>query len=101
MGIGPVALTVGTVSDGEPVPTVVDNLFENKQIPKNSIAIFYQPTTSGDGELNGQLTFGGVEEEKVKGKMQYVDVTSKEPASNYWGVWEVFTRCLSYSLMLQ
>ena len=63
LGIGPVDLTEGTVSDGKPVPTVTDNLFAQGTISSNSIGIFYEPTTS-DNAVNGELTFGGVDASK-------------------------------------
>ena len=64
LGIGPVELTIGTVSDNQPVPTVTDNLYDRKLIPKNSIGISYAPTIGSGGDLSGQLTFGGEEESK-------------------------------------
>ncbi|EJD07268.1 acid protease [Fomitiporia mediterranea MF3/22] len=86
LGIGPVALTVGTVSDGKEVPTVTDNLYEEKLIPNNSLGIFYAPTIDSAGKLNGQLCFGGEDHTKVTGKLTYFPVTSTSPASNYWGI---------------
>lgn len=63
LGIGPVDLTTGTLSTGQPVPTVTDNLFSQGTISSDSIGISYQPTTS-DGQLNGELDFGGVDTSK-------------------------------------
>ena len=56
LGIGPVDLTTGTVSDGHPVPTVTDNLYKEKLISAESIGISYVPTSgtsssSGSGAL--------------------------------------------------
>ena len=63
LGIGPVDLTEGTVSDNNPVPTVTDNLYSQGTIANNAIGIFYQPTTEA-GALNGSLNFGGVDSSK-------------------------------------
>lgn len=63
LGIGPVDLTEGTVSDNKPVPTVTDNLFAQGSISANSIGISYEPSTS-DNAVNGELKFGGVDESK-------------------------------------
>ncbi len=63
LGIGPVDLTEGTVSDNQPVPTVTDNLYAQGTIANSSIGIFYQPTTEA-GALNGSLHFGGVDSSK-------------------------------------
>ncbi|KAK7681605.1 hypothetical protein QCA50_015338 [Cerrena zonata] len=66
LGIGPVDLTEGTVSDGKPVPTVTDNLFAQGSISSNSIGIFYEPTTGTDA-INGELAFGSVDSSKITG----------------------------------
>ena len=63
LGIGPVDLTAGTLSTGEPVPTVTDNLFAQGTIASDSIGIFYEPTT-GSNTVNGELTFGGTDTSK-------------------------------------
>ena len=63
LGVGPVDLTEGTVGGNTPVPTVTDNLFAQGAIANDSIGIFYQPTTES-GELNGELTFGGIDSSK-------------------------------------
>ena len=63
LGIGPVDLTEGTVSDNQPVPTVTDNLYSQGAIASNSIGIFYQPTTES-GAVNGELNFGGIDSSK-------------------------------------
>ena len=63
LGIGPVDLTDSTLSTGQPIPTVTDNLFAQGTIGNDSLGISYEPTTS-DGAVNGELTFGGVDSTK-------------------------------------
>ena len=63
LGVGPVDLTQGTVSSGGLVPTVTDNLFSQGTITSDSLGIFFEPTT-GSGDVNGELTFGGVDSSK-------------------------------------
>ena len=63
LGVGPTDLTQGTVSGTSLVPTVVDNLFSQGTIANDSLGIFYQPTTD-EGAINGELTFGGVDDSK-------------------------------------
>lgn len=86
LGIRPVELTVGTVSNNQPVPTVADNLYEAKLIPKNSIGISYTPTLGTAGTLSGETTFGGEDSGTYVGELSYVPVTSKSPAGSYWGI---------------
>ncbi|KAI8994194.1 acid protease [Trametes punicea] len=85
LGIGPVDLTVGTVSGNQPVPTVTDNLFAQGTIKNDTLGIFYQPTTQNDA-LNGELSFGGVDTSKITSDVTYVPITSTSPASAYWGI---------------
>ncbi|KAI0076323.1 acid protease [Panus rudis PR-1116 ss-1] len=85
LGIGPVDLTEGTVSNTQVVPTVTDNLFAQGEISSNSIGIFYQPTT-GENTVNGELNFGGVDSSRITGDVNFVPITSTSPASHYWGI---------------
>lgn len=92
LGIGPVDLTQGTVSNGQEVPTVTDNLFSQGTISSNSIGISYEPTTASPsstdspGVMNGELTFGGTDSTKTTGEISFVPITKTSPASNYWGI---------------
>jgi len=86
LGIGPADLTKGTVSGTTTVPTVTDNLFAQGSITNDSIGISYEPTTSTDAVSNGELTFGGVDNSKTTGDVNFVPITSTSPASQYWGI---------------
>ena len=46
------------------MPTVTDNLYKQGTIPTESIGIFYQPTTSTEEVANGEMTFGGTDDER-------------------------------------
>ncbi|PSR70558.1 hypothetical protein PHLCEN_2v13597 [Hermanssonia centrifuga] len=85
LGIGPVDLTSGTVSGTDMVPTVTDNLFSQGTIVSDSIGISYEPTTT-EGAINGELDFGGVDESKITGEVNFVPITSTQPAGSYWGI---------------
>ncbi|KAJ7022718.1 acid protease [Mycena alexandri] len=102
LGIGPVDLTTGTMgSSDECIPTVTDNLVKQKTIPSACIGICYEPTTT-DEPANGCLSFGGPDSSKqvshsssralcsrdhrYTGDLDYVPITKKSPASNYWGI---------------
>ncbi|KAH8818717.1 acid protease [Flagelloscypha sp. PMI_526] len=92
LGIGPTDLTIGTLSDKtQPVPTVLDNLFAQKSIPTSSLGISYVPTTSTEELPNGELTFGGTDHARYSGDLNYVPVTSTDPASRYWGIDQTVT----------
>ena len=54
----------GTVASTSSVPTVTDNLYKQGTIPTESIGIFYQPTTSTEEVANGEMTFGGTDDER-------------------------------------
>ncbi|KIY62840.1 acid protease [Cylindrobasidium torrendii FP15055 ss-10] len=85
LGIGPVALTEGTLSDSsKTIPTVTDNLADAGSIKKNAIGIFYAPASEDD--TAGTLTWGGADSSLYTGDLNYVPITSTSPASAYWGV---------------
>ncbi|KAI5119244.1 hypothetical protein M0805_008795 [Coniferiporia weirii] len=90
LGIGPVALTEGTVSGVSSVPTVTDNLLSQGTISDEVIGIYYAPTQS-DSVTNGELTFGGTDSAKFTGSITYTSITSTSPASLYWGIDESIT----------
>lgn len=82
-------MTVGTVSSLDSVPTVTDNLYKAGLIASDELGIFYKPAQSGTGY--GELTWGGVDKTKVVGSVNYVGITSTQPAANYWGVDQTIT----------
>ena len=96
--IGPVDLTVGTLSpdSGSSIPTVTDNLFSQGTISSDSIGISFEPATSQsdeNGELtwgkssskvfeelgNSSLVLGGVDSSKFTGSITFVLVGSPSP----------------------
>ncbi|KAI0789828.1 acid protease [Abortiporus biennis] len=85
LGIGPVDLTQGTVSNTETVPTVTDNLFAQGTISQDMIGISYEPTTA-ENVSNGELSFGSVDASKTTGDVNFVPITSTQPAGSYWGI---------------
>lgn len=84
LGIGPVDLTSGTVSDTDAVPTVMDNLLSQGTISSEVIGVYYAPAAGSDS--SGEITFGGADSGKYTGDIAYADVTATSPASEYWGV---------------
>nr|VWO96740.1 Aspartyl proteinase [Ganoderma boninense] len=84
LGIGPTALTGGTVSDGSLVPTVLDNAYSQGLVDQDVIGISFAPASSEDP--SGVLTFGGVDESRTAGPINYVSITGISPASQYVGI---------------
>ncbi|KJA23239.1 hypothetical protein HYPSUDRAFT_138000 [Hypholoma sublateritium FD-334 SS-4] len=99
LGIGPVDLTTGTVSGTTTVPTVTDNLFAQKTIPTESIAISFNPTTES-GQVNGEMTFGSTDASKFTGAITFTPITKTSPASEYWGIDQTITYGSSGSALL-
>ncbi|KAH9934531.1 acid protease [Epithele typhae] len=85
LGIGPVALTEGSTSGSEAIPTVTDNMFSQGLIEADLVGITFVPSTVLES-TNGQLSFGAVDESKYTGDITYVPITSTSPASYYVGI---------------
>ncbi|KAH9065697.1 aspartic peptidase A1 [Lactarius vividus] len=87
LGIGPVDLTLGTLSPdtNTPIPTVTDNLFSQGTITSNLVAVSFEPTTTASVK-NGELTFGGTDSTKFTGTLTFIPGTTTFPASEFWGI---------------
>ncbi|KAM3532974.1 hypothetical protein MY4038_003789 [Beauveria bassiana] len=86
-GVGPVALTKNTVADEATVPTFLNNLFKKKLIPEEVFSVYFHPETGGDSnDVNGELTFGGVDSTKFSGQISYVPTQKSGGAAPFWGV---------------
>ncbi|KAG1842530.1 aspartic peptidase domain-containing protein [Suillus subalutaceus] len=90
LGLGPVDLTEGTVSNADEVPTVMDNLYKQKKISSEVLGVFFAPASSDDA--SGELTFGGYDDSKFTGDISYAPITSSSPANTYWG----FNQSITY-----
>ena len=88
LGIGPVALTSGTVQDTFRVPTISDNLYSQKKISVEVIGISYNPDSSS---AHGELTFGGTDSSKYTDSITYTPITKSSPAKYYWGIDQTVT----------
>ncbi|KAH9848588.1 family A1 protease [Lenzites betulinus] len=86
IGLGPVNLTCGTLLVGSAcIPTVTDNAFTQGVISQNIIGISFDPTDTLDN-TNGELTFGGIDDSKFTGPLNFVPITSTSPASQFVGI---------------
>ena len=85
LGLAPVGLTTNTVQDTTTVPTVPDNLASQGTIPSEIVGIGFAPTTT-EPNANGVMTFGGPGEGQYTGDVSYVGITSKSPATKFWGI---------------
>ncbi|KAH9036481.1 aspartic peptidase A1 [Lactarius pseudohatsudake] len=87
LGLGPVDLTIGTLSPdtNTPIPTVTDNLFLQGTTPADLLSISFQPTTTASVK-NGELIFGGTDTTQFTGPITTVPITTAFPASEFWGV---------------
>ncbi|KAH0829210.1 acid protease [Lanmaoa asiatica] len=84
LGLGPVDLTVGTVSNALAVPTVMDNLYSQGTISQEILGVFFSPTSESHG--NGELMFGGYDSSVIISSVNYVPLTTTFPASEFWGI---------------
>ncbi|KAG0708529.1 acid protease [Suillus ampliporus] len=84
LGIGPVGLTKGTVSNVDTVPTVMDNLFSQGTIGSEILGVYFVPASEDDA--TGTLTFGGWNNSLITSGITYTPITSTSPARSYWGI---------------
>ncbi|KAG2070975.1 acid protease [Suillus decipiens] len=93
LGIGPAALTLGTMPElpREPIPTVTDNLFSQGTISEKIVGIFYQPYVNPPLEATGQITFGGTDATKYNGNIRYTPITNIRGAPDFWGIKSTIT----------
>jgi hypothetical protein len=85
LGVGPAGLTTNKTTCGKIIPTIMDNLFNQKKIPANQYALSFQPSST-KSDPNGEITFGGIDESKFTGALSYVPITTASPSSKYWGI---------------
>jgi cathepsin E len=87
IGIGPVDLTLGTLSPDTNtlIPTVTDNLFSQHTISAHEIGVSFEPTTTPEN-LNGEITWGGTDSSKFTGSITFIPVTTTSPANLFWGI---------------
>ncbi|KAG2121621.1 acid protease [Suillus clintonianus] len=84
LGIGPVNLTKGTVSNTDTVPTIMDNLFSQDSIDSEILGVYFVPVSEEDA--TGTLTFGGWNSSLMTSDITYVPITNTSPACTYWGI---------------
>lgn len=84
LGIGPINLTRGTVSNTDTVPTVMDNLFSQGFIDSEVLGVYFIPASQEDA--TGALTFGGYNNSLTTSDISYTPITSASPACSYWGI---------------
>ncbi|KAF9275613.1 hypothetical protein BGZ88_002242 [Linnemannia elongata] len=77
LGLGPVGLTVGTLSPDSSslIPTITDNLFSKGTIKAHQIGIG-----------RNSITFGEIDASEIVGALEYVKITTTSPASEHWGI---------------
>ncbi|KAF7886473.1 hypothetical protein EAF00_010576 [Botryotinia globosa] len=87
LGVGPVALTQGSVSGLSTVPTFMNNLKSQGSITSEVLGVYFQPESgSDDDDTNGELTLGGVDSTKYTGALTYFPRATSGDASYYWGI---------------
>jgi len=95
IGVGPSDLNIGTLSPDtkSAIPTVTDNLYADGTIAEAILAISFEPITNSNGtQINGELTWGGVDYTKFIGEITFTPITSTNRSSMFWGI----DACMSY-----
>ncbi|EMD36918.1 hypothetical protein CERSUDRAFT_137265 [Gelatoporia subvermispora B] len=86
LGVGPTDLTCGTLTDtSECIPTVLDSANDQGLLDSYMLGISFKPTNMME-EVNGVLTFGGVDDSRYVGELHWVPLTTTEPANQFVGI---------------
>nr|POE59383.1 polyporopepsin [Quercus suber] len=87
LGVGPVGLTQGTVSNANTVPTFLDNLYSQGSISTEVLGVSFRPESGSDtNDNNGELTLGGTDASKYTGGITYFPKLTSGSAAPYWGI---------------
>ncbi|KAG6328805.1 hypothetical protein ID866_10284 [Astraeus odoratus] len=86
IGLGPTGLNTGIASDGNIIPTVVNNLFSQGTIDYPVLGVYFVPTNVKNAGGSGLLSFGGIDVTDLTSDVKYVPITHTFPASEYWGI---------------
>ncbi|KAF9243102.1 acid protease [Melanogaster broomeanus] len=78
LGVGPVRLTLGTVSNTDEVPTVMNNLYSQGQIDQELLGVYFVPVSDAS---TGELAFGEYDSSVTTGDVTYVPITTTSPAT--------------------
>ncbi|GJE93106.1 A1 family peptidase [Phanerochaete sordida] len=100
LGLGPTDLNEGISNSSTVEPTVTDNAWSQGLLDKYEIGIFFHPTTSDSGAMDGELTMGGVRRTGVTSPITTVPITSTFPASEFVGFNQSVTYGASGSTIL-
>ncbi|KAH8102723.1 acid protease [Cristinia sonorae] len=102
LGVGPVDLTIGSLSPNTttPIPTVTDNLFAQGTIPENLVAVSFEPSTS-ISDTNGVVTFGSVDSSRFTGDIHFTSRTQVQNSSLWWGIDQTLTYGQSTPILSQ
>ncbi|KAI7864807.1 aspartic peptidase domain-containing protein [Spinellus fusiger] len=87
IGIGPDNLTVYNNPNGVVVPTIITVMHQQDIIEKNLFSVYFQPIqdfSSYLSRVNGEITFGGVNLERIKGDVYYMPLTTSQDFQDYW-----------------
>ncbi|GAB5589723.1 hypothetical protein Unana1_04623 [Umbelopsis nana] len=86
-GAGPDELTLSDNNEGKIIPTVLTSMKNGKLIDERSFSVFFEPRKNeNDDGINGQVTFGGVDTERIESNVNYINVTTKKGFKDYWAI---------------
>lgn len=78
LGIGPDRLSMYNNPENKIIPTLVTTMHEKDVINQKVFSVYFQPITTKQPRINGEIVFGGVEAKHVVGDIKYAPVTNKK-----------------------
>ncbi|CAO3633776.1 unnamed protein product [Cunninghamella blakesleeana] len=92
LGIGPDSLSKYNNDKEQELPTLITTMYRNKIISNNVFSIFFQPVKtvgadlSDPSRINGEITFGGVDESKIASEIVYAPISKSIYFREYWAI---------------
>ncbi|CAM0137423.1 hypothetical protein VKS41_003217 [Umbelopsis sp. WA50703] len=87
LGAGPDELSFSDNNDHQVIPTVLTAMKEAQLIQERSFSVYFDLIKNqADTRINGEITFGGVDTERIDPKINYASVTNRTAYKDYWAI---------------
>ncbi|KAG1561989.1 hypothetical protein G6F49_001312 [Rhizopus delemar] len=83
LGIGPDRLSMYNNPENKIIPTLVTTMHEKDVINQKIFSVYFQPITTKQPRINGEIVFGGVEAKHVVGDIKNIENVQQDALGQY------------------